>query len=433
MKMRKTSISLQELRRRIYFKSKQEKSHRFWGLYVHVCKYETLEESYLSAKRNNGSAGVDGVTFEEIEETGVEKYLHSIMKELLEGSYVPQRNRKHLIPKSNGKYRELGIPTIRDRVVQGALKLILEAIFEADFCDGSYGYRPKRTAHDAVNRLSKAIISGKRKIIDLDLSNYFNTVKHDILLEKISKRIQDDKIMYLIKMILKASGKEGVPQGGVISPLFANLYLNEVDKMLEKAKEVTKQKGKYTEIEYVRFADDIAIAISSHSSMSWLLEKVIKRLKEELSKLKVEINKEKSKVVNMEKGKSIDFLGFTIRRIKNRNGKYGILTTPKASKRKDLIMKIKEIVKSHRKYGILILLINELNTVLRGWVNYFRIGNSNKCFSYIRNYVEKKIRRFLMKQRGKKGYGWKIWSNDWIYNDLGLYNDYAIKYYNCES
>ena len=192
-------------------------------------------------------------------------------------------------------------------------------------------------------------------------------------------------------------------------------------------------KGKYTEIEYVRFADDIAIAVSSHPSMNGLLEKIIMRLKEELGKLKVKINREKSKVVNLEKGKSIDFLGFTLRRIKNRNGKWGILTTPKILKREEIPEKIKTTVNKHRNTGVLILLIREINQILRGWVNYFRIGNSNRCFSYIRDYVEKKIRRFWMKQRGKKGYGWKRWSSSWLYDILGLYNDYKIRYYNCES
>lgn len=210
MKMIKTSISLQELRKRIYFKSKKEKSHRFWGLYVHICKYETLEEAYLQTKQNKGSSGIDNISFEDIEEIGMENYLKGIREELIKGTYKPQRNRKQLIPKSNGKFRELGIPTIKDRIVQGALKLVLEVIFEADFCEGSYGYRPKRTAHDAVNKLCKAIISGKRKIIDLDLSSYFDTVKHDILLNKIATRIQDDEVMHLIKMILKASGKESI-------------------------------------------------------------------------------------------------------------------------------------------------------------------------------------------------------------------------------
>jgi RNA-directed DNA polymerase len=162
-------------------------------------------------------------------------------------------------------------------------------------------------------------------------------------------------------------------------------------------------------------------------------KKIIMRLKEELGKLKVKINREKSKVVNLEKGKSIDFLGFTLRRIKNRNGKWGILTTPKISKRKELTDKIKTTVNKHRSTGVLILLIREINQILRGWVNYFRIGNSNRCFSYIKDYVEKKIRRFWMKQRGKKGYGWKRWSSSWLYDILGLYNDYKIRYYNCES
>ena len=351
--MIKTSINLQDLRRKIYFKSKQEKSHKFWGLYVHVCKLELLEESYLLSKANNGIPGIDNMDFEAIEKIGREKYLLEIQEELLNGTYIPQRNKKQMIPKENGKYRVLGIPTIKDRIVQGALKLVLEPIFEADFCDGSFGYRPKRTAHQAVSRISKAIISGKRKIIDIDLSNYFDTVKHHILMKKISERISDKDIMHLVKLILKASGKEGVPQGGVISPLFANLYLNDIDKMLEKAKEVTKMKDKYLELDYARFADDLVIAVSSHPSMNWLLEKVIKRLKEELGKLEVTINREKSKVVNMEKGKSINFLGFTIKRVKNTNGKWGLLTIPKMSKRVELISKIKELVKRHRTLGIL--------------------------------------------------------------------------------
>ncbi|ADL12777.1 group II intron reverse transcriptase/maturase [Acetohalobium arabaticum] len=428
--MIKAPISLQDLRKRIYLKSKKEESHKFWGLYVHVCKLDTLLKAYRIARKKNGSSGVDGITFEDIEGIGVLKYLKKIREELVNETYKPQENRKQEIPKGNGKVRVLGIPTIKDRIVQGALKLILEPIFEADFQESSYGYRPKRTAHQAVKKIEKAIVSGKRKVIDLDLSSYFDTVKHHILLAKIAKRVIDKEVMHLIKLMLKASGKEGVPQGGVISPLFANLYLNEVDRMLERAKEVTKSKGKYTELEYARFADDIVIAVSSHPSMNWLLSKVIQRLKEELDKIKVKVNKEKTKVVNLEKGERISFLGFTLKRRKTFSGKWGVLTVPQMKKRTALLQKIKEVIKRHRTTGIFELMITELNTILRGWVNYFSIGNSENCFSYVKDYVENKVRRYLMKQRGKKGYGWKRWSSDWLYNEIGLFDNYKLARYN---
>ncbi|MBM7558238.1 reverse transcriptase domain-containing protein, partial [Halanaerobacter jeridensis] len=275
----------------------------------------------------------------------------------------------------------------------------------------------------------KAIISGKRKVIDLDLSNYFDTVKHHILLAKVAERVIDKDVMHLINLVLKASGKEGVPQGGVISPLFANLYLNEVDRMLERATEATKSKGRYTEVEYARFADDIVIAVSSHQGMTWLLPKVVKRLKEELDKIQVKVNKEKTRVVNLEKGDSINFLGFTIKRRKTFSGKWGVLTTPQIKKRTKLLQKVKEVVQRHRTTGIFAGMIGELNSVLRGWVNYFSIGNSENCFSYIKDYVEKKVRRYLMKQRGKKGYGWKRWSSNWLYNEVGLFDDYEVAHY----
>ena len=268
--MKKTSISLQDLRREIYVKAKAEKNWRFWGLYTHVCKMETLQQAYQMAKLNNGAPGIDGVTFEAIEEAGVEPFLESIQRELVQGTYRPARNRKKEIPKGDGKVRTLGIPNIRDRVVQGAMKLILEPIFEADFQDGSYGYRPKRTAHAAVNRVALAIVGGKTRVIDLDLKAYFDTVRHDLLMKKVAQRIEDKTVMGLLKLILKASGKRGVPQGGVVSPLLANLYLNEVDKMLERAKEATRQ-GKYTPIEYARFADDMVILVDGNPRGEWLV------------------------------------------------------------------------------------------------------------------------------------------------------------------
>ncbi len=232
--MTTASISLQDLRQRLYVKAKAEKPWRVWGLYVHVCKEETLRAAYAMAKKNNGAPGIDGVTFAAIEAMGVEPFLAQLRDELVTQTYRPMRNRHVAIPKDGGRVRVLGIPAIRDRVVQGALKLLLEPIFEADFRDGSYGYRPTRTAHQAIGLVAKAIVQNKTRVIDVDLAAFFDTVRHDRLLAKVARRIQDPAILRLVKLMVKASGRRGVPQGGVISPLLANIYLTDVDGMLEQ-------------------------------------------------------------------------------------------------------------------------------------------------------------------------------------------------------
>jgi len=217
--MIKAPIDLQDLRRRLYVKAKAEPSWRFWGLHVHVCKHETLQEAYRLAKANNGAPGIDGVTFEAIEAGGLDAFIDQLHQELFEWTYRPLRLRKVVIPKDGGGSRGLSIPTIRDRVVQGALKLILEPIFDADFQPGSFGYPPKKSAQDAIRRVSEAILTGKTYVINLDLRSYFDTVRHHIVLEKVAERINDDRVMQLLKLILKASGKRGVPQGGLCKAL----------------------------------------------------------------------------------------------------------------------------------------------------------------------------------------------------------------------
>ena len=255
--MTKAPIRLQDLRRRIYAKAKAEGSWRFWGLFVHVCKMETLREAYQMAKANNGAPGPDGVTFEVIEATGVEAFLEQIRDELVTGTYQPTGYRRQAIPKADGQgERMLSIAAIRDRVVQGALKLILEPIFEADFQDGSYGYRPGRSAHEAVERVADAIVKYKTRVLDIDLQAYFDNIRHHVLLAKVAKRVSDPDVLHVLKLILKATGKKGVAQGDEIAPLLSNLYLTEVDRMLERAKAVTRR-GKYTYLEYARFADDV--------------------------------------------------------------------------------------------------------------------------------------------------------------------------------
>ena len=356
----------------------------------------------------------------------MESFLKQIQDELVQGTYQPMRVRKKEIPKDGGtKVRVLSIPAIRDRVVQGALKLILEPIFEADFQSGSYGYRPKRTAHEAVLQVDKAIMEGKKRIIDLDLRAYFDSVQHYLLLEKVARRIQDAKVMRLLSLILKSTGKKGVPQGGVISPVLSNLYLNEVDRMLEKARATTRR-GKYTHVQYARFADDMVILIDSHPRNDWLMRAVDKRLREELAKLRVEINEEKSRIIDLAKGGSFAFLGFEYRLVLGRNRKWRPQFVPKLKKRTALFAKLREIFRQHVSQPVG-KVIEMINPILRGWVNYFRIGHSGRCFSKIRDWVEKKMRRHLMRARLRKGQGWKRWSSEWIYRVLGLYNDYRLR------
>ena len=241
--MTKAPISLQELRRRIYRKAKSEKEHRFWGIFVHVTKIEVLAEAYRLAKRNGGAPGIDGLTFEDVDALGVETFLQSIRDDLIAGNYKPQANRFVEIPKGDGKTRTLQIPSIRDRVVQGALKWVLEAIFEADFCPNSYGFRPKRSPHRALAEVRRSILRRMILVIDVDLSKYFDTIRHDILLEKIARRVQDPQVLHLVKVILKTTGKIGVPQGGPLSPLADNIYLNDVDWYFDGIRRKTAEGG----------------------------------------------------------------------------------------------------------------------------------------------------------------------------------------------
>jgi RNA-directed DNA polymerase len=425
--MTKTPIGLQELRRRIYRQAKSDKQHRFWGIFVHIAKMETLEEAYRIAKRNGGAPGLDGQTFEDIEAGGLTAFLAEIRDDLLSGRYKPQPNRRVDIPKEHGKVRILQIPCIRDRVVQGALKLILEAIFEADFCPNSYGYRPKRSPHRALAAVRRSVLRRMSTVIEVDLSRYFDTIRHAVLLDRIARRVQDPQVLHLVKQILKAGGKIGIPQGGPFSPLAANIYLNEVDWAFEAIRRKTAQ-GPYEAVNYHRFADDIVIPVSGHHSKSGWAQRALQRLEQQLAPLGVELNGEKTKLVDTRNGEAFGFLGFDLRRVpKRKGGGYYLQLTPKKKARKAIKATVRGIIRNGGATPANEL-VQRINGALAGWVNYFRVGNSSRAFSEVRDYVEMKGRTLLTrrKRRRKRSIGWQRWSNVYLYEVLGLSWDWKI-------
>ncbi len=264
-------------------------------------------------------------------------------------------------------------------MVQGALKLILEPIFEADFQPGSFGYRPKRTAHEAVHRVAERSSRARHASSTSTCKPTSTTCGITSLLAKVAERVDDADVLHLLKMILKASGKKGVPQGGVISPLLSNLYLNEVDRMLERAKEVTRR-GEYTYIEYARYADDLVILVDGHPQHDWLLKAVDRRLREELAKLGVEVNEEKSRVGGPGEGGELRVPGLRLPpRPQPRRACGEPTATPKLKKRTALLRKLKEIFRRFRSQPVG-RVVELINPILRGWVNYFAVGHSSRCF-----------------------------------------------------
>ena len=382
--MTKTSIGVQELRKRIGEKAKADAQHRFWGLYTHVWKLDVLAEAYRLAKQNHGAPGVDGVTFEQVEAQGLEQWLETLSRELQDKSYRPLPCRQVNIPKEGGKVRGLKIPAIRDRVVQGAVRLILEPIFEADFQEGSYGYRPNRTAHQALERVTVGLNKQLHRVIDLDLKSYFDTVRHDLLLSRLARRIKDDDLLWLCKRILKSGGKRGLPQGSVIGPLWANVFLNDLDRMLEQAQVVTKQ-GEYEVVRYTRFADDLVVLVSSHPRAAHWAPKVERRLREELTKLDLTVNEEKSRVVSFGAGVPFDFLGYTFRWVNQRKtpDKKMVLRRPQKKKRTWLLQKVGETLCRYLHVSVVQVVRRFINPIVRGWVNYFRWGNVGCDLSFV--------------------------------------------------
>ncbi|HKQ72053.1 MAG TPA: group II intron reverse transcriptase/maturase [Polyangiaceae bacterium] len=418
--MTKPTISLQELRAKIGHRAKSAPAHRFWGLHVHLVKFDTLEAAYLEAKRNNGAPGVDGETFEQIEERGRREFLDELAAELRAEVYRPKAYRRREIPKEGGKVRVISIPAIRDRVVQGALRLILEPIFEADFSDSSYGARPGRSAHQALGKVREGLRQRRHRVVDIDLSRYFDTIRQDRILEKVARRVVDGKVLALIKQFLKSTGERGVPQGSPLSPLLANLALSDLDHILDRGSGY---------ITYARYLDDmVVLAPDSEKGRAWA-GRALERIRCEAEAIGVSPNEEKTRVVTMPGDHAVfAFLGFEFRWVPSMKTRYWYpCLTPRPKKVTAVLRQVKAALRACRHLPIKDA-VERVNAIVRGWVNYFRVGNSSQAFAKVKLHTERKVRRFAARQRKRTGFGWKRWSSDIVYGSWGLFADYRLVY-----
>lgn len=411
-----TPEQIRTLQRKLYTKAKQEKNYRFYALYDKVYRADILDHAYRLVKLNKGSAGIDGVTFGDIEaKEGVAAFLAELGESLKGKTYRPDPVRRVMIPKSNGDKRPLGIPTIRDRVAQMAVKIVIEPIFEADFCDNSYGFRPKKSAHQAVDDVAHSMNRGYTEVIDADLSKYFDTIPHASLMAVVAERISDGEILHIIKMWLTApvmemdeSGKQrnvgggkgntkGTPQGGVISPLLSNLYLHVLDRQWE-----TEGLEKRLGARIVRYADDVVILCRYGT------ERPFEKLHEAVDRLGLKLNEVKTRVVDTFRGE-FDFLGFAIRMGKSkRTGRYYPHVQPSRKSIQTVKDRVTELTARSRTIVPMETLVKEVNTTVRGWVGYFHYRNCSKTMSRIRYHVEERLIAQLRKRHKvrnrKKGY-----------------------------
>ena len=398
---------VQDLQRKLYRKAKQDKDFRFYVLYDKVRLPHFLREAYKRCKANNGCPGVDGIRFQDIDLYGVEKFISEIIEELENKTYKPQAVLRVEIEKENGKTRPLGIPTVKDRVIQMTVKLIIEPIFEADFEENSYGFRPRRSAGGAVREIKENLQDGRSDIFDADLSAYFDTIPHKELMHLVALRISDKNILHLIKMWLKApvmedgrpkggkKSKVGTPQGGVISPLLANIYLNLLDKAVNKADGIFQRNG----VKIVRYADDFVLMAEK------IPEECYEYMKWMFSKMKLKLNEEKSRIVCAYE-ESFDFLGHTFRYsddLYGRPQKYWNVEPSKKSQKK-VRSKVKEYLKKNGHKAPQDL-ADELNTKLKGWINYFTIHGVTypaKAKRDLRYYLVRKLQRYYKRKSQRK-------------------------------
>jgi RNA-directed DNA polymerase len=398
---------LRDFQRKLYTKAKQEVNFRFYSLYDKLYLPYVLKEAYKRCRLNGGAPGVDGKTFAMIDKEGVEEFLARIGEKLRDQTYKPNMVKRAYIPKPNGKMRPLGIPTIEDRTIQMACKLVIEPIFEADFQDDSYGYRPRRSASDAIKKIKEYLQEGKTEIYDADLSSCFDTIPHKELLHLIGLRISDGRILHLIKMWLKATiwedgktiggkGNEvGTPQGGVISPLLANIFLNLLDRAVKRMGGVFQKAG----VKIVRYADDFLLMAKKLDSV------VLGYLQRMIEKMKLKLNEEKTRIL-VATDKAFDFLGFTIRYDKDlygRNKKY-INIIPSKRPRMKIREKIDKLLEESGCWPPEAI-SGELNMMIRGWVNYFsirKVSYPQEAKRELRYYLMDRLNRYYRRKSQRK-------------------------------
>ena len=415
---------LEEFRGKLYTKAKAEPAFRFYVLYDKIHRWDVLTEALRQSKQKKGAAGVDGQTFEEIEAYGEERWLEELQRELQRKTYRPQPVRRVLIPKPGGGERSLGIPTIKDRVAQTAAKLILEPIFEADFSDAAYGYRPGRSAVDAVQEVHQELKRGRTEVVDADLSKYFDTIPHAELMKSVARRIADGKVLHLIKMWLKVpveerdeqsrprySGgtrsKAGTPQGGVISPLLANIYINRLLRVFDKS-ELMKECG----ARIVNYADDFVVVARRGAT------KVLAQIRKWLIGLKLKLNEEKTTLRNARK-EHFCFLGYELGLlVSKRNGRryFGARPSKKAMQRAR--RKISGILRRQR-IEPWEEIQAELNRFLKGWAAYFRYDSPQPSFRVLNIHVTGRVRN-LLRRRHKLPSATTRFSHEVVHGPLGV-------------
>ena len=427
-----TPESIRTLQRKLYHKAKQEPACRFHTLYDKVYRADILSHAYHLVRANKGSAGIDGITFEAIEEKeGVTAFTAELEEALRNKTYKCDPVKRVMIPKKDGNQRPLGIPTIRDRVAQMAVKLVIEPIFEADFCETSYGFRPKKSAQDAVDDVAYRMNTGHTEVIDADISKYFDTIPHSSLMAVVAERICDGSILHLIQMWLKASiievdkdgkkrnigggkgNRKGTPQGGVISPLLANLYLHILDRIWER-RQLPQRLG----ARMVRYADDIVILCRRKKT-----DEVMATFRQILERLGLTLNEAKTRIVNAYEGK-FSFLGFTIWMGRGRKTrKYYPHVQPSKKSLQTIKDRVTYLTKRERTAMPFDWIMNEVNATVRGWVGYFHYRNSSKALGQIRNHVEQRMITHLRKRhkvRDRKA-GYVEFPNRSLYEKYGLY------------
>lgn len=423
MREAKLPAKLREWRAKLSTKAKQEKRFRFYSLYGLVSHPETLKAAWAQVRANGGEAGVDGVRIEQIEREGEEAFLAELAQELAAKTYRAGAVRRVHIRKANGKMRPLGIPNIRDRVVQGAAVLILEPIFETDFLECSYGFRPGRNAHDALEAILKNLAAGRCTVYDADMEGYFDSIPHEKLMACVRMRVVDGSVLRLIEQWLKAVVEErdekgkrsrrrndkGTPQGGVISPLLANIYLHWFDRVFH-AKEGPAKKAKAS---LVRYADDFVVLARCVGEET--LEFIEAKIEGWLG---LKINREKTRVIDLrEQGGTLEFLGYSFRLDRDRYGRnlryWNMHPSRKAIARER--EKLREIINSKRSFQPLPELIEALNRHLKGWANYFRPGYSREAFREINSYTRDRLSRHLRRRSQR---AWRPPGNTSIYAHL---------------